>query len=95
MAHQENSGHAESLCSVDPIWLLLSAPRKAQHGGMAGASRQPGVGPQVRGGKVDERQRVVAQEVAAQAQRVEGVVGQQVCTPAWVKIMKMQGACIA
>ena len=49
----------------------------------------------MRDGKIDERQRVVAQEVANQAQRVEGVVGQQVCTPARVGVDKMQGTCIA
>ena len=103
VAHQEDSG-ADMLSRIalskverrkySQIWRPLRAPRKAQLGCIVRASRQPGVGPQVRGGKVDERQRMVAQEVAAQAQRVEGVVGQQVCAPARVRIMKLHGACV-
>ena len=58
---------------VDP------APREAQRGLLARAGWQPGVRPEVRGRKVDLRRRVVAQEVAAQLERVERVVRQQVC----------------
>ena len=61
---------------VDP------AAREAQRGFLAAAARgccarrQPRVGPEVDGGEVDVGRQVVAHEVAAQRQAVEGIVRQ-------------------
>ena len=59
---------------VDP------SARKPEGSLLAVAVGQPGVWPQVDAAEIDVRRRVVAHEVAAQRQRVIGVVGQELCT---------------